>query len=226
VIQIANKEITQSTLIRVTFAKSASGFSPRLRSRRLHCRQNLLCMPFRLHFGEDLCDFAVLIDQERGPLDSDRLLAVHILLFEDAERFTHFFVFIGEERVRKAIFIFEVLEGFDRVFRNAQHDRAGTLQLGKLIAKAASFDGSAGCIGFRKEEEHDRFAAEILETHRVAVLVGHSDLRSFISDFHEGQFLSIQRSTFISQAFRFRFGRIDSGGAQFVCATSSCVCAE
>jgi hypothetical protein len=42
------------------------------------------------------------------------------------------------------------------------------LQLFELIAKAAGFDGSTRRVGFRKEEENDRFAMKVFETHRLA----------------------------------------------------------
>jgi len=63
------------------------------------------------------------------------------------------------------------------------------LQLFELIAKAASFDGSARCVGFGKEEQHNWFSAKVFQTDRLTVLIRHSDLGSFIANVHASFFL-------------------------------------
>ena len=74
----------------------------------------------------------------------------------------HFFVGIGQKRVRQLFFFFKLLLSGRFVGRDAENYQPGLLQLCVCIAEPASLNGSARRVGFRVEEQHHRLAPELL----------------------------------------------------------------
>jgi len=71
------------------------------------------------------------------------------------------------------------------------------LQLLELIAEAAGLDGSAGSVGFGKEEEDDRLAAKVFQVHGLAIFIWDTDVRYLIANFHAEFFLEEFSRSFI-----------------------------
>lgn len=71
--------------------------------------EHLLRVSVRFHFGKNLLYPPLLVNQERRALDPQRRSPVHVLLFQHAEGFAELLVFVGQQAVRKAIFILELL---------------------------------------------------------------------------------------------------------------------
>jgi len=78
----------------------------------LHRGQHLFRVSLRLDLREDFCHSTLFVDQKRGAFDSGRRPAIHIFFFEDSECFAELLVFVAQHGVGKAIFVFELLEGF------------------------------------------------------------------------------------------------------------------
>ena len=138
---------------------------------RLNVRQNLFGVAVRLNVLEDVGDFALRADQERSPGDAHHLLAIHVLLFDHTELVSDGLVLVGEKRVRQFVLVLEFLLSGRCVGRDAEYGNAGPGELSICVAEPARFYGSTGGIGFRIEEEDDRFAAKLLQLDRVSTLI-------------------------------------------------------
>ena len=82
------------------------------------------------------------------------------------------------------VFFLELLLRLRTIGRYAKDDSPRFLQLFVCVAEPARLNGSTGSIGFRKEEQHHRLAAEIFQGDVLSVLVGQSKVRSFIINIH------------------------------------------
>ena len=65
--------------------------------------------------AEDAGNAALAIEQKRGALDSDDLLAVHVLLFQHFVEQGQIALFVGQQRIRNLLGVLELLLGFDAV---------------------------------------------------------------------------------------------------------------
>ena len=133
--------------------------------------QHLFGVAVRLHVLEDVRNLALGSDQEGSTGDAHHLLAVHVLLLDDAELVGDRLLLVGEERVRQFVLILEFLLGGRRVGRDAKHGNAGSGELCICVAEPARFYGSTGGVGFRIEEQDDRFAAKLLQLDGVSILI-------------------------------------------------------
>ena len=111
-------------------------------------------------------------------------LAVHVLRLNEIVAVDEQHVGVGEEIVGKIVFVLELLLILDGVARDAQDDDAGLLKLLEGVAEAAGFDGAAGGVGARVEEEDDGLAFEIGEGDVFAVLVLEGEVFYFVADVH------------------------------------------
>ena len=145
-------------------------------------------MAFGLHLGKDVLNLAVVADDESGPGNAHDFLSVHILLLPDSKGLGGFLVGIGEQGEGKAVLVLEFLLCLRRVGRNSEDDRAGFLNLLVGIAEPASFYGSAGSVGTRKEIEDDGLAPQIFKGEFFAVLILQSEVRGFIMNIHGSLF--------------------------------------
>ena len=141
-------------------------------------------MTVGLHVVEHVTDGAIRADNESRARDPLHFLAVHILFFDHAEFIADFFVGVAEKGVGQVVLLLELLLRFGIVGGDAENYGPGGLQLLIGFAEPASFDGSAGSIGFGKEEENDGLAAELFQRDGVSVLVRQSKLGSFIINLH------------------------------------------
>lgn len=111
---------------------------------------------------ENVGDFAVGADQERGSGNSHHFLAVHVLFFHYAELVNDGLVFIGEEGVRKFVLVFEFLLGGGSVGGDAEYGDSGLGEFAVCVAEPARFYGSTGGVGPGVEEQDYGLAAKLL----------------------------------------------------------------
>ena len=68
-------------------------------------------MAIRLDVIENVLDLAVRTNHEGSPRDAHHLAPVHIFFFHHAELAGNFLLWIGEQRVRQAVFVLKFLLG-------------------------------------------------------------------------------------------------------------------
>jgi hypothetical protein len=139
---------------------------------------------FGLDLFENVLDFAVWGDDERGPSNTPDFFPVHVLFFHHTEGFGNFLVGIGEEGEGQMLLFFKFLLGFGRIGGDAEQHDAGLLNLRICVAEPARFYGSAGSIGSRVKEQNDGLAAQVFEREVFPVLVLQTEVGSFIIDIH------------------------------------------
>ncbi len=142
---------------------------------------------FRVSVGFDLVEYVldlpVRADQESRSLDSERLLSVHVLLFDHVVSLADLLVDVREQRERQTILLFELLLLFRVISRYAQDDGLDLLEIGEVFAKLASLDRSARCVGFREEVENNLLPAIVFKRHLLPVFVGKGEIRSLAVSF-------------------------------------------
>jgi len=131
--------------------------------------------------GEGLLDSAILADQEGGARNAHHLLAVHVLLFENAVGPRDFLVDVAQQRERQPVLGFETRLRRRRVRRDAQHYRVLLLEMLDGVTKLVSFRGSAGRIGAGEEIEHHLLTFELGKLKRLAGVRLQPDLGGFIA---------------------------------------------
>src|SRR5438046_4358859 len=107
-----------------------------------------------------------------------------MLFLDHTESFACFLVYIGKQGIGQVVLVLKFLLSSRLICRYAEHHGTGLLQLLVRFAEPASFDGSAGSIGFGKKEQNYRLASEILQRHRFFVLIRQSEVRGFIINIH------------------------------------------
>jgi len=117
---------------------------------------------FGFYFREDVGDLALSVDHEGGAFNAHHFLPVHILLFDHAEGVADCLVGVGEKRIRKIVFLFELFLLFRGVGGDAENDGAGLLDLLECVAEPARFYGSTGGVGLGIEEQNHVLTAKIL----------------------------------------------------------------
>jgi hypothetical protein len=98
-------------------------------------------------------------DHKRRPFDPHIFLAVHALFLHYAVLVADGLVFIGQQRIRQVIFLFELFLGRGLVGGNPQHHGPGLLYLGECVAEPARLYRSTGRVGLGIEKEHHVLAA-------------------------------------------------------------------
>jgi hypothetical protein len=100
------------------------------RLRRLfHVRQNLFGVDVGRYFFEDVLDFAVRADYERGASNAHHFLAIHILFLKNTEGDGDFFVGIGQQGERQGFFVSEFFLRRGLIRGYAKQHGAGLLNL-------------------------------------------------------------------------------------------------
>ncbi len=141
-------------------------------------------MAFGLDVRKDVADGPVGANDEGHAGDSLHLLAIHILFLDNAEFVADFLIGVAKKRIGQIVLGLEFLLSFRIIGGDAQNYGTGALQFFVRFAEPASFNGSAGSVGFRKEEENHGLVAELFQRDGVSVLVRQSELRSFIINLH------------------------------------------
>jgi hypothetical protein len=116
---------------------------------------------FGFYFREDVGDLALSVDDEGGAFDAHYFLPVHVLLFDHAEGVADGLVGVGEKRIRKIVFLFELLLFGGGVGGDAENNGAGLLDLLECVAEPARFYGSTGGVGLGIEEQNHVLTAKI-----------------------------------------------------------------
>ncbi|MNT00540.1 hypothetical protein D3C72_1349760 [compost metagenome] len=96
-----------------------------------------------LHPAPLLHQHAIGVDQKGAALNASHLLAIHILLLDDAEQIAHGFVGVGDEGERKFVLGLEVLMRLQRVARDTDDHGAGRQEFGVQVAEVLAFGGAA-----------------------------------------------------------------------------------
>ena len=86
-------------------------------------------MAIGLYFLEDMLDFSVWADDEGGPGDAHDLLAIHILLLQNAVGNAHFLVGVGQESEGERFFVSEFSLRAGSIWGDAKQHGARLLNL-------------------------------------------------------------------------------------------------
>jgi hypothetical protein len=126
----------------------------------------------------DLRDAPLFVDDV---CDSPRVLVLRRL--SRAVSQADFVVGVAQKRKLETVFLREFLVRFDAV-------EAGTEDLDVLlrvivgeVPEPGTFGRSAGCVGLRKEPQHDFLSAKVAELDATSEMIGSFEVRSSIADF-------------------------------------------
>jgi hypothetical protein len=146
--------------------------------------EDLLGVAFRSDLFKDVDEALVGADEVGGAFDSFDELAVHVLGLDEVVAVDEQHVGVGEEIVGEIVFVLEFLLVFDSVAGDAENDDARLLELLESVAEAAGFDGAAGGVGARVEEEDYGLAFEVGEGDFFAILILKGEVFYFVVDLH------------------------------------------
>jgi hypothetical protein len=90
---------------------------------------------------------------------------------------------IAQQREIELLLLGEFLIRFDAVEAGAEDLGVFRRVVGGEVSEPETFGGSTGCVGLRKEPQHDFFSAKVAELHAAAGVIGSLELRSSITDF-------------------------------------------
>ena len=116
------------------------------------------------------------------------LFAVHLFEFDDVEKLTNGFVFVGNQLEIEILFGFEVLLGAQAIPGDTDDHGVGRIEGGFAIPKIAAFGGAAGRTGFRVEVDDDLFAAQCRQRDGCVARGGGGKIRDGLAKFdrHKG----------------------------------------
>ena len=130
--------------------------------------ENGIGMAGNLDLAPGLHDAAVGGNQEGAAFDATYLLAVHVLHPDHVEGGAQRFVAIADQREVEALPGTEVVVRLHRVARDAEHDRAGLLELRQQGVEVDAFGGAAGSAVLGVEVQHQPLAGIVAESGLVA----------------------------------------------------------
>jgi hypothetical protein len=90
---------------------------------------------------------------------------------------------IAQQREVELLLLGEFLVRFDAVEAGAEDLGVFRGVVGGEVSEPETFGGSTGCVGLRKEPQHDFLSAKVAELHAAAGVIGSLELRSRITDF-------------------------------------------
>ncbi len=153
------------------------------------------------HLRPDCGNLSCLVDQERCPLKSHRLLAIHILFDPDAVLFSDGVIFIREQGKRQRKLFGELFVRFDVVGADSQNDGLSRLKFADLIAESAGFFRAAGGVIARIKVKHDVLLPFELAQFRATLGKGWQvERRSLVADGRDCTFSHFENSSFLSLA--------------------------
>ena len=124
---------------------------------------NFLVVSRDLHSRPYSRDLAVGIDQERRPLDSQRFLAVHILLTPRPVLLGHLVIRVSQERKIELVLVAELHVAFGRIWADPEDLGTELHDFWLAIAKRTRFAGASGGVIFGVEIQYDRLSLERAE---------------------------------------------------------------
>jgi hypothetical protein len=149
----------------------------RLRKRLQRC-QLFLRISARIDFRMDLRDAPLLIDHVRDPPG-----VLILRRISGAVRQTDLVVCIAQQRKVEFLLLREFAIGFDAVEGGADDLDVLRGVLGGEVSEPETFGGSAGCVGLRKEPQHDFLATKVAELYATTHVIGSLECGSSITDF-------------------------------------------
>jgi hypothetical protein len=144
----------------------------------LQRRQLFLRIGARIDLRMDLRDPPLLVDHVRDPPG-----VLVLRRFGGAVRQTDLVVGIAQQRKVEFLLLREFAIGFDAVEGSADDLDVLRGVLGGEVSEPETFGGSAGCVGLRKEPQHDFLAAKVAELHATTHVIGSLEWGSSITDF-------------------------------------------
>jgi hypothetical protein len=126
----------------------------------------------------DLRDPSLLVDHVRDP--------ARVLVFRRlrcAVRQSDLVVGIAEKREVELLLLREFSVRFDAVEGGAEDLGVLRRVVGGEVSEPETLSGSAGCVGLRKEPQHDFLSAKVAQLHATAEMIGSFEVRSRITDF-------------------------------------------
>ena len=148
-------------------------------------------MAINLHFREDACDAAILVDQESRSLDSHVIHAVKLLFLPHAVCVGDCVAYIDEKVVRQSVFLTKLLVRLRTVRADTKNCCVELPEPGKSVAKIARLTRSARGVVFRIEEENDLPSAKRRERHARAFVSLEIEIRCSLS--HSDQSCLVNR---------------------------------
>src|SRR5215469_868866 len=142
--------------------------------------EHLFGVAVGLYLFEDVLDFTVPCDDERGAGDAHDLLAVHVLFLQNTVGLGDLFVGVGKQGEGQTLFVGKFSLPAGGVGGDAKQHGAGLLNLCIGVAEPASFYGSTRGAGAGKKEQDHGFSAQIFQGDLFPVLVGQSEVGGFI----------------------------------------------
>ena len=143
----------------------------------------------------DLFDFAVGADQETAADNSFKKAAHKFFPAPGAVGFDHLVRWIAKQRKIELPLVAEFLQSLQRIGAGSENGDTQLIELRFCVAKLGRFDSSARSIRFRKKEEQDAAALEVLQGQLLAAVGSEGEFGSFVADFeHEPVLLDIWTS--------------------------------
>jgi SAM-dependent methyltransferase len=125
---------------------------------------------------------------------------------------------VAEQREGELVLFGKTLIFVLRVEADAEDLRVFRFVLGLEVPEPGTFARSTGCVGFRIEPEHDFLAAQVAQSHGVAVVIGRFEIGRIFTRLEHGRFSSGHRSNHASQshgAYSTRRMRLDEWNARY-----------
>src|SRR5262249_52472975 len=144
--------------------------------------ENRFSLAVHLDLVKDPSDYSLLVDDERGPLDSHVLTAIHRLLFVHAVEPTDLVSHIGKQREIEVVLVGEFCVRLAGIAAYADDLCAGIADRLDIVAEAAGL-GSATrghVLGVKIQHEISR-ADQVFQLVRVAFTIGQGEGGRFLS---------------------------------------------
>ena len=129
----------------------------------LQCVEHRIGMAGNLQLAPGLHDAALRGNQEGAAFDAAHLLAVHVLQLDHIEGAAERLVAVTDQREAESLLGAEVVMRFHRVARDAEHHRAGLLELRQQGIEIEAFGGAARGAVLGVEVQHQPLAGEVAE---------------------------------------------------------------
>jgi hypothetical protein len=136
---------------------------------------------FGVNGRPDFLDFAAFTDEEGAADDAHEFAAHELLFLPRAIGLDGLVIEIAEQREIELVLGFERRLGFDRIGAHAEDGHLTLIELLFCVAKLGRFDGSTGGVRFRKEEQQDTAALEVLQTDFFAFVGEEVEAGSFVA---------------------------------------------
>src|SRR3954453_21295892 len=153
-------------------------------------RQHEVVVLRRLYLPEHLGHAPFAVADQRRALVAPVGAAVPRLLHPDAVGLGHGVVLVGQQGEAQVVLVRELLDARDGIGRDAEHDRAGGVVVGRVVADPARLGRATRRVGLGIEVDNDLLSAQLRQAHLLAALVRQLEVRRGLTnlDHHHGPF--------------------------------------